>query len=203
MSILRAWFGPSKDEVWRQLAAEIGAEMVDGGFWRGNKVQAAAGPWTITLDTYAVSTGKSTIVYTRMRAPYVNHDGLRFTIYRRGLFSDLAKLLGAQDIEVGEPAFDEAFMIKGTDEERVRQLFGDPTIQHLLLAQPDGRLSVQDDEGWFGASFPEGVDELQFLVVGVVKDIDRLKALYELFATVLDRLCAIGSAYRSDPEVRL
>ena len=33
------WFGPSKDEVWRQLSQELGAEFVDGGFWKGNKVQ--------------------------------------------------------------------------------------------------------------------------------------------------------------------
>jgi hypothetical protein len=24
------WFGPSKDEVWRQLSQEIGADFVDG-----------------------------------------------------------------------------------------------------------------------------------------------------------------------------
>ena len=48
------WFGPSKDEVWRQLSQEIGAEFVEGGFWKGNKVQAHVGPWTITLDIYTV-----------------------------------------------------------------------------------------------------------------------------------------------------
>ena len=40
------WFGPSKDEVWRQLSQEIGAEFVEGGFWKGSKVQAHVGPWT-------------------------------------------------------------------------------------------------------------------------------------------------------------
>ena len=44
------WFGPSKDEVWRQLSQEIGAEFVEGGFWKGSKVQAHVGPWTVTLD---------------------------------------------------------------------------------------------------------------------------------------------------------
>ena len=55
-----------------------------------------------------------------MRAPYVNPEGFRFTIYRKGFFSDLGKLLGMQDIEVGDPEFDEAFIIKGNDEDRVR-----------------------------------------------------------------------------------
>ena len=35
------WFGPSNDQVWRQLSQEIGAEFIKGGFWKGNKVQDA------------------------------------------------------------------------------------------------------------------------------------------------------------------
>jgi hypothetical protein len=44
------WFGTSKDEVWRQLSQEIGAEFVEGGLWRGSKIQAHVGPWIVTLD---------------------------------------------------------------------------------------------------------------------------------------------------------
>src|SRR5947199_210805 len=83
-----------------------------GGFWGGGKVQAHVGPWTVTLDTHVVSNGETSTTYTRMRAPYVNPDGFRFTIYRKGFFSDLGKLLGMQDIEVGDPEFDEAFILK-------------------------------------------------------------------------------------------
>ena len=119
-------FGPNKDKVWRQVSDEIGAEFVEGRFWKGNRVEAHVAPWTITLDTHTVSTGHSHITYTRMRAPYVNNpEGLRFTLYRKGLFSELGKLLGMQDIEVGDPEFDEAFIVQGTDEFKVRELFDD------------------------------------------------------------------------------
>jgi hypothetical protein len=40
-------------------------------------------------------------------------------------------------------------------------------------------------------------------VVGLIKDVDRLKHLYDLFAETLDELCRIGSAYQSDPGVQL
>ena len=80
-------FGPSKDEVWRRLGEEIDADFIDGGFWKGSKVQAHVGPWTVTLDTRTDSTGHAHITYTRMRAPYVNPEGLRFTFYRKGLLS--------------------------------------------------------------------------------------------------------------------
>ena len=197
------WFGPSKDEVWRQLSQEIGAEFVEGGFWKGNKVQAHVGPWTITLDTYTESTGETHVTYTRMRAPYVNPEGFRFTIYRKGLFSDLGKLLGMQDIEVGDPEFDEAFIIKGNDEGKVCGLFADPKIRQMIQDQPKIRLEVKDSEGWFGPKFPEDVDELHFQVVGVIKDVERLKSLFDLFAAVLDQLCKIGSAYKQDAGVEL
>ncbi|MFI5459760.1 MAG: DUF3137 domain-containing protein [Isosphaerales bacterium] len=196
-------FGRDKEEVWRQLCQEIGAEFVEGGFWKGNKVQVHVKPWTITLDTYTVNTQHSHVTYTRMRAPYVNPESFRFTIYRKGFFSELGKLLGMQDIEVGDPEFDEAFIIKGNDVARVQNLFADARLRELIKVQTTIRLDVKDSEGWFGPKFPENVDELHFQVIGVIKDVDRLKSLFDLFAAVLDQLCRIGLAYKQEPGVTL
>jgi hypothetical protein len=196
-------FGPSREEIWRQLCSEIGAQYVQGGFWNGDKVQAHCGQWTITLDTFSQSNGKSSTTFTRMRAPYVNQDGFQFTIYRTGIFSGLGKLLGMQDVEVGYPEFDDAFVIKGNDEAKLRALFANPKIRQLIEIQPDIHLTVKDDEGWFGEHFPEGVDELYFQVVGVIKDVEQLKSLYDLFAEMLHHLCHIGSAYENDPQLEL
>lgn len=203
MATLRKWFGPSKAEMWRKLCAETGAEFVQGGFWKGDKVQATHGEWTITLDTYAVSTGKVTVVFTRMRAPYVNPDGFRFTIYRRGFFSDLGKWLGMQDIEVGEREFDRDFIIKGTDAGKVRALLDNARVRELIAAQPHIHFAVKDNEGWGGKEFPADTDELCFHVGGVIKDVERLKLLFELFAETLEQLCRIGSAYEDAPRVKL
>jgi hypothetical protein len=202
-AVLRGMFGPSQKEIWRQLSAELPADFVEGGFLKSDKVQATHGQWIVTLDKYVVSTGKVTVVYTRMRAPYVNPDGFRFRVYRKGVFSDLGKMFGMQDVEVGIPDFDRDFIIKGSDEGKLRQLFANPKIRELVSGQKDIDFTVKDDEGWFGPTFPEGVDELAFLVVGVIKDVERLKHLYELFGETLDELCRIGSAYQSDPGLRL
>jgi hypothetical protein len=203
MNTLRKMFGPSKEEIWRQLSRAIGADYVPGGFWKGDKVEAAHGEWTITLDTFAVSTGKVTMVFTRLRAPYVNPDHFRFTIYRRGLFSEIAKWLGMQDIVVGHEDFDRDFIIKGTEEKAVRALFDNPRLRELIAAQPEIHLAVKDDEGLFGAGFPEDADELYFHVAGIIKDVERLKSLFELFAETLDQLCRIGSAYEEAPKLKL
>ena len=203
MGVLRQLFGPSKAEVWRRRAEEVGGQFVEGGFFGRDEVIVRVGEWTLTLDTHTVSTGKTTVTFTRMRAPYVNGDGFRFDIYRKTVFSGLGKLLGMQDVEVGVRDIDDDFIIKGTNEGQLRTLFADPRVCDLLRGQPAIRLLVKDDEGWFGAKFPEGVDELYFQVVGVLKDIERLKSLFELFAEVLDRLCRMGSAYERGPGVML
>jgi hypothetical protein len=203
MSLLRDMFGPFKDEIWQQLAQEINASYIEGGFWNQSKVEATVDEWTVTLDTYTVSTGKVHIVYTRMRAPYVNKDGFRFKIYRRGLFSELGKKLGMQDVEVGFPEFDDQFIIQGNDDYKLQSLFQHPAIRQLIELQPEISLQVNDDDGWLSTTFPEEVDQLSFKVVGVIKDLERLKQLYQLFAEILHRLCQIGSAYKDDPLVKL
>ena len=203
MGFLREVFGPSKDEVWAQLARELGADFDDGGLWRGSKVTAHVKEWTVTLDTHSVSTAKSTVVYTRMRAPFVNRDGFQFKIYRRGFFSGLGKKLGMQDIDIGDPEFDQDYIVQANEPEKARQLLANPAIRALIQVQPDITLEVKDDEGWFRTSFPEGVDELYFHTVGVIKDLNHLKALFDLYAATLDELCKIGSAYEQDPGVRL
>jgi hypothetical protein len=202
--LLRKLFGPSKDEIWNLLARQIGGQFTPGRGWAGrSRVDAEVGQWVVTLDTFTVSTGKSNVTFTRVRAPFVNRDGFRFTIARAGVFSPVARLLGFQDVEVGDAAFDKDFVVKTNDERRVRTLLADPDLRAKLALQPTLTLSVLDDEGWFGAKFPEGVDELKFHTVGIIKDLVRLEQLFILFAATLNRLCHIGSAYEDDPQVRL
>ena len=138
-----------------------------------------------------------------MRAPYVNPEGFRFTIYRKRILSELFKFFGMQDIEIGDAEFDEAFIIKGTDEARVQNFFADAKLRELIRVQPAIQLKVKDSEGWFGPTFPENVDELHFQVIGVIDDVERLKSLFDLFAAVLEQLCRIGSAYKQEPGLRL
>jgi len=203
MDILRSIFGPSKAEIWTQLARDIGGNFDAGGFLGRDALRYRSGEWVITLDTYTVSTGKSSTTYTRMRAPFVNKDGLYFKIYREGLFSPIGKFLGMQDIEIGDPSFDDNFVIKGNDAGKVKLLLNDARLKQLVEAQPSISLEVRDDEGWFGADFPQGVDELYFQCHGVLKDEALLKGLFDMFSITLERLVQIDSAYGNDPKVAL
>ncbi len=203
MTSLRSLFGPSKDEAWKQLSDRIHATFVEGGPLLGSKVVAKVDEWTITLDTHQLPATYDHIPYTRMRAPYINKDGFRFKIYREGLFSELEKVFGLQDIKVGYPEFDDNYIIQGNDEKKVKSLFSNPKIRELIQAQPPVYFEIKDDDGWFHEDFPESDDELYFLIDEEIKDIERLKSLYDLFAATLHHLCHIGSAYENDPQIEL
>jgi hypothetical protein len=204
MSFFNGIFGPSRDEVWKELSQQIGADFIDGGFWRGDKVQAHVKSWTVTLDTYTVSTGKSHHTFTRIRAPFCTRGDFRFKIYRRGIFSAVGKFLGMMDIEVGHSVkFDEDFIIQSNDDSKVKAVLADPEIRRLLEAQPTVQLELKDGEGGLFGRFPEEVDELAFHIHGVLKDVGRLKLLFDLFAVVLDRLAELGLATEEAPSVAL
>lgn len=96
-----------------------------------------------------------------------------------------------------------AFVLKSTRESQVRKLLADPKLRKLIQEHKRIRFEVKDDEGWFKKKFPQGVDALQFLAEGIIKDMHRLERLFELFAYTLNRLCHIGSAYEDDPKIRL
>ena len=198
-----AWYGVSKREAWQKFCDETNAKYINNGFWKGDRVELDFNNWTIVLDTYIVNTGKVMITYTRIRAPFVNNKNFRFRVYRKGIFSDIAKFFGAQDIEIGDEEFDKLFMIKSTDEQTTRELLQRERIKELFLQQPKIDFQIKDDEGFWGVKFPEGTDELYFVVDGELKDTERLKNLFDLFGEMLITLTEIGVAADSDPEVKV
>lgn len=163
--------------------------------------QARIHNWTITATFYGAG-GTKMREHTRIRAPFVSRDGLRITIYRKGLFSKLGKILGIQDIEVGAAEFDDEFIIQGNNIRKVKALFGDPELRRLIESIPDISLTVQTcSEGIIRGRRPANTDELFAQLEGHIRDQERLKQVFELFAATLKQLHAIGSASREDPDV--
>jgi hypothetical protein len=194
-------FGPRTGEIWRRLSEELGGEYLKS--WRGDKVQVSHDDWTITLDTFVLMANNTPVFFTRIRAPFVNPSGFRFSVTRRNVFRDIATWLGAQDVEIGDEAFDRNFIIKSNDVSKVKALLESQLLRDRIEAQSSVSLQVKDDEGWFGTKFPEQTDELYFAVHGVIKDIDRLKALFDLFSETLDELVRVGAAQPGAPGVAL
>lgn len=185
---------PTPGAVLRQLAAQTGATYVRGRFWKRPKVLARHRNLTITLDMpYSGGEGSERI---RLRAPYFSRDGFWFRISGSPLRNvggvlgyDLGKLVGLRDVEVGYPEFDDAFVIKASDEDKARALFANARIRELLNAQPSVDLCVEEE------GIRPGVYELSYSsIIWLFADVEALRSLLDLVAETLDQLCRIGSA---------
>ena len=188
MSFFRSLFGPSKDEIWSKLAAEVGGRYTPSEWFKGSKVEVDAGPWTVTLDTFTRSTGKSSTTYTRLSAPFENASRLRFDVSPENFLSGVGRFFGMQDIEIGVPEFDASWVVQGSDESRVRKFFRDEELRSLLRGAGPVSFKVVEAGGWFTRDIPKGSDMLQLTTRGVVKDEAQLKVFFALFAVTLDRL---------------
>ena len=75
----------------------------------------------------------------------------------------------------------------------------------MIAAQPQIHFTVKEAPGIFTRDLfaevpPENVNSLEFLTLGVIKDKEQLRLLFDLFAETLDELCRMGSAYKDAPE---
>ena len=207
MGILRAIFGPSKDEIWSQMAKDIGGEYIDAGFWGTDVLKYKHGDWEIILDAYTETTTTRTPSgdthsrsrVTRMRAIFPNKDGFEFEVYRHGIFESVEqavwRVFGTewQDIQVGDPFFDKKFVIRGSNEDKIKWLLNDPELKQLIHQQPDIHLGLCRSK--------DGRYRLYFKCSGTMKKIERLKALFALFSATLERLVQLDSGYQNDPNL--
>ena len=191
---LTDWFGASREDVWRELARQVGGWYVEGSHWQAEKVEARVKGWTIALDLHTAPLGRTPTLYTRLRAAYTAADDFRFNVRRAGAFSWLGQWLGVQDLIVGHEPFDGDFVIQANDERQVRELLGNLRIRQLIQQQPRIDFGSQPAQAWGEGTLPDGACELRFHVEDVIKDVDRLRSLYDLFAETLDQLCRLGLA---------
>jgi hypothetical protein len=72
--------------------------------------------------------------------------GLGLWLSREGALSGVARFIGMQDIEVGDPRFDGRFIVQGRPEAAVRALLTEPVRDTLIAIQDQAlRFEVKDD----------------------------------------------------------
>lgn len=126
-------------------------------------------------------------------------DGFRFAVYRPSLVDDLGTRLGWQDVVLGDPQFDRGFVVKATNEQRVRTVLASEMIRAALLRYPDALLEIIDSPGLLGPGVPPNVDVLQLTIEGSLTDPVALEEVHRLFTSVLDKLWQTGVSVKESP----
>lgn len=201
MTLRRGGFQAHREEVWSQIAEEFGGDFISKGTWQTEKVRVSVDHWTVTLDIRTVPSFKSEQHFTRLRAPFVNPDGLRFEIYRKNLLTSISEFCGVKHMITGFPEIDDHYVVQANDPAKVRRLLANEEIRRLIREQPDFHLRLVDAGDDYPEQLAEGVDEPHFEVPELIDDHDRLYGLYRLFAEMLHMLTHVGSAYEDDPRI--
>ena len=188
-------------ETWTDFCGRVDVAVAE--YLRAGRTGLRYRGWCVTLDTNVVPAGAAATVVPRMRAPFVGRGRFRFKLQRRDLLDALARRLRIHSSETGQSDFDREFVVRSGDDEGVRRLFDSPDIRRLIQSQPSINLEARGGDGPFGASLPEGVDELVLRAPGFVTDAERLRRLFALFALLLERLCEMSAARDDDPAVQL
>ncbi|MBN1417253.1 MAG: hypothetical protein JXP34_00665 [Planctomycetes bacterium] len=134
-------------EVWASVAQEFGFTFTGSGFFQRPSIRGTSHGLGVLVTTFRRSSGKNSTTYTRFRITYPQPLPLGIRLSREGFFSGVAKMFGAQDIQIGDAGFDGEVLIKGADPRAVAR-FLTPTrrarIRRLLNLHHE---AVIDREG--------------------------------------------------------
>ena len=137
---------------------------------------------------------------TRLSGTYAHLDDFVFSVRSNTLIQKLATLIGMQDLEIGDPEFDSAFVVRANDAQKARELFADEVTRQLMLSVHriwwltiEARDFIDDD--------PNNL----ITVLGCRRAIvwerpgqetneQLLMAMFEIFEHLLKRLCDLGMA---------
>ncbi|MCK5798431.1 MAG: hypothetical protein KAI47_14670 [Deltaproteobacteria bacterium] len=162
-----------RKQAWQNVADRRGGEMVDTkpSFWRQSRgIDVVVGAARVFVDTYTVSTGKSSVTYTRGRAHYPIEGGPVYRVYKERMFSSLGKALGTQDLVLGgDTAFDNTFMVKGDDIDAIRSVWTPEARRLMLNPLSECRVDV-------------GTEVIKITGIGAWRNEIKIEALIDLTA---------------------
>lgn len=176
----RSWQNFAK-EVKGNYSTPYGEDMVDF-YIKNYKVVFDNHTHHIVLDT-----GTSEREYSRGIVEFVSPDNLKMRILPQDLIETIGKFFGAQDITIGNKAFDRKFMIKGNNESQIKFLL-DGIIRDFLLRQKIVRFEITDGEGIFDEKPKEGHYMIYYLSETKINDEDQLRELYNFFDELIRKV---------------
>jgi hypothetical protein len=176
--------------VWQQFAVDVQGMYHEGTRSTDDEVRVKVHGHDVVLqaDVTMVMVGKVMVPVfsTRFVTLLPAVPGSRFSITKAGMGSGVARWFGAQDIAVGDAAFDDAFVLKGIDPAFVRRLFDNVILRTLCQDYLGGELQRRDDNVMWSDPTP-GMDPLELTMHGLIDDADVLRHHFDIFGRVLAR----------------
>ena len=194
---------------WQRFADSVGATMEKGRFG-ARKIVAPDRQWSVTIDTYTESHGESSTLYTRLLRPYAPTRPFYFLLQPRSRTPRFVEKMNAkaaervmakltpdqracfeltvrgEEISFGDSDLDGRFMLRATDPELARRLFGQPALRRLLAEQKGCTLSLKPPD--MDKRLGNKVPALGYVQVGMLPTAEALRSAYDLMVSVIEEM---------------
>ena len=190
------WTRKKGMESWHEV---FGGKFIEGTWGQGPYLELPYKNWHIILDYFVVSTGKSSITYTRVRTVFKNPSAFELKISKEGVFSKIGKKLGGQDLEIGDHEFDEHFVVKSNDDMMATRFLNSHEVKSRINFHKGFHLDLIK-KNQMGVKCKEGESGLSFLTAHIIKDETEIRNLIELFQHMLDELLNLN-VITEDPAI--
>ncbi|WP_066831756.1 hypothetical protein [Rufibacter ruber] len=181
METLHTFTGSTQDEIWQKVAYDMASQkelLSYSALVQLNDTQ-------IYFDTDLDLGGgfEGGISSTNFMAPVPENVSLRFSLHEQGWMDEVGKFFGMEDVELGYPDIDEAFIIKTNQPDTLKQLLSDPTVHQLLLKHKSCELKLHDDADDSGHE-----TVLTFSKDEAILNIAELREIYDMLYRLLQQL---------------
>ena len=171
------------DETYTQIARNHAGQVTTGTLFERPKVHFMHHGARVLLDSM-VTGGKHKTYYTQLHIDWPDPH-LRMRVFPEGIFSQIGKFLGTQDIQIGSAEFDRNYIIQGNDERRIADVLA-PGAQIRINAL---RHFLGNNDIYVGTT----AGTLLIKKRSYIRDVEKLEQFIALGLALSDELTAVSA----------
>lgn len=167
---------------WSALAADHDLEFFEPSWFSEFSMSGSYDGVSVEVYTETRSSGKHSKTYMVYAASLPEAVPVDMVVHNEGMFSQVGKLFGGQDIEVGDPEVDDAFIFKSDHPSELHEFFERPGVREAFQKLARTGCSVQIEYGSIQIEergLEPDRDELEHglqVVTGFARDLERALA---------------------------
>lgn len=183
IALLLSWDPGRKDRL-RRLAGQLGGTFVDGGFlFNESSIDFTIAGKNASLRFYGGS--KHSPPNTRVLVDFQGRSPGTLHVLQDGFGQSFLKIFGAQDLLIGDAAFDKEYVIKATPESLAARIFSPERRSEVIR-------TVRRLRGFPDPSFDLDPNSLSVVVRQYLQKEEALKTLITAATEFLDHVTAIS-----------
>ena len=170
----------TEEETWKQVKIQLANNNLSDSILIKDKQYSIL----VNIDIDLGGGFEGGFSTTQLKSPIKTKSDFHFAIHKKNLLDDVGKFFGMQDVIIGDKDFDDAFIIKTTDEKRIKEILADANTKNILKSISHFTLSTE-----------EGTEEnaiLEMYIEEAITDTAFLKKIYQAFYSVLFQIDETG-----------